>query len=203
MKKIYISDNAPLGERCNSWAKKNLPQNVQIAKNLEECDVFFSLFYNRIIPSKLITPNKNFFNFHAGILPQYRGSGTINWAIINQEKETGISLHKMDSGIDTGDLIEIRKISIDENDTAHSLFMKLEETAFLMFKFWFQRLISAEFMSFPQDNSLARTYSRDEMHKAKDLTRFVRAFEFLELEKSYFYNKCGEKIYLSYEKNKS
>jgi methionyl-tRNA formyltransferase len=60
-------------------------------------------------------------NVHASLLPQYRGAAPINWAIINGEKETGITTFKLQQEIDTGNILMQEKISIDENETAGEL----------------------------------------------------------------------------------
>lgn len=64
-------------------------------------------------------------NLHASLLPHYRGAAPINWAIINGEKETGVSTFFLQHEIDTGKIIFQEKISIDENDTIGELYAKL------------------------------------------------------------------------------
>jgi methionyl-tRNA formyltransferase len=66
-------------------------------------------------------------NVHASLLPQYRGAAPINWAIINGEKETGVTTFKLKHEIDTGDILLQRKIVINENETAGDLHDKLKE----------------------------------------------------------------------------
>ena len=65
------------------------------------------------------------FNLHASLLPQYRGAAPINWAIINGEKETGVSTFFLQHKIDTGDIIAQEKTPIGENETAGELHDKL------------------------------------------------------------------------------
>jgi methionyl-tRNA formyltransferase len=60
-------------------------------------------------------------NLHGSLLPQYRGAAPINWAIINGEKETGVTTFKLKHEIDTGDILMQEKITIDENETAGEL----------------------------------------------------------------------------------
>ena len=66
-------------------------------------------------------------NVHASLLPQYRGAAPINWAVINGEKETGVTTFKLKHEIDTGDILLQEKISISENETAGELHDKLKE----------------------------------------------------------------------------
>ncbi|MCQ2387903.1 MAG: methionyl-tRNA formyltransferase, partial [Clostridia bacterium] len=65
------------------------------------------------------------YNIHASILPKYRGASPINYAILNGEKRTGITIMKTDAGIDTGDIILQKEIDILENETAGELFERL------------------------------------------------------------------------------
>jgi methionyl-tRNA formyltransferase len=70
-------------------------------------------------------PEMGTFNLHASLLPQYRGAAPINWAIINGEKETGVSTFFLQHKIDTGDIITQEKTAIAENETAGELHDKL------------------------------------------------------------------------------
>ena len=66
-------------------------------------------------------------NLHASLLPQYRGAAPINWAIINGEKETGVTTFKLQHEIDTGDILLQEKIDIGENETAGELHDRMKE----------------------------------------------------------------------------
>lgn len=69
-------------------------------------DLFVSMSYDQILKKDIINlPDKGFINCHAGNLPFYRGRNTLNWALINGEDYFGVSVHYIDEGIDTGDLI--------------------------------------------------------------------------------------------------
>ena len=72
-------------------------------------------------------PRMGTINVHASLLPQYRGAAPINWAIINGEKETGVTTFKLKHEIDTGDILLQEKIAISENETAGELHDKLKE----------------------------------------------------------------------------
>ncbi len=82
----------------------------------------------RMLP-KLVwnMPEKGTINLHASLLPQYRGAAPINWAIINGEKESGVSTFFLKQEIDTGDLLFSERVGIDQNDTAGDLHDKLME----------------------------------------------------------------------------
>lgn len=70
-------------------------------------------------------PPKGTFNLHASLLPQYRGAAPINWAIINGEKETGVTTFFLKHEIDTGEIIFQEKIVIEDNDNAETIYDKL------------------------------------------------------------------------------
>ena len=82
-----------------------------------ECDLFVSMSFNQIFKSKLINiPKLKTINCHAGKLPFYRGRNILNWVLINDENEFGITVHYVDEGIDTGDIILQRTYDITEKD---------------------------------------------------------------------------------------
>ena len=72
-------------------------------------------------------PELGTINLHASLLPQYRGAAPINWAIINGEKETGVTTFFIEREIDTGDIIEQNKVTISENMTVGELYNDLME----------------------------------------------------------------------------
>jgi methionyl-tRNA formyltransferase len=113
-------------------------------------------------------PAKGFINFHFGLLPQCRGPQPILWHMLNNDPEAGVTLHKVDGGIDTGEIVMQEKISIDEMDTYGVLQSKL---AYLAAKPAANLLKILSYgtvvPSLPQDESKASYY---EMPTAKDLT---------------------------------
>lgn len=85
-------------------------------------DLFVSLFFDQIFRETLIhMPPLKTINCHAGKLPFYRGRSVLNWALINDEKEFGITVHYMDEGIDTGDIILQRTFPISDEDNYRTL----------------------------------------------------------------------------------
>lgn len=80
----------------------------------------------RMLPEAVwAMPRLGTFNLHAALLPQYRGAAPINWAIINGDKETGITTFFLDHQIDTGQIIQQEKVSIGENENAEDIHDKL------------------------------------------------------------------------------
>jgi methionyl-tRNA formyltransferase len=86
------------------------------------CDLFVSMSFNQIFKTRIINlPKYKTINCHAGKLPFYRGRNILNWALINDEKEFGITVHYVDEGIDTGDIILQRAYQIVDKDNYKTL----------------------------------------------------------------------------------
>ena len=84
--------------------------------------------FGQIISKAILDiPKHGCVNIHASLLPKYRGSAPIQWAVINGEKETGITTMMMDEGIDTGDMLEKTIVPIDKDETGGSLHDKLSQ----------------------------------------------------------------------------
>ena len=111
-----------------NWSKKlNVP--FLVAKNVNDkaflesikkyhADLFISMSYNQILKKDILSiPPKGFINCHAGAIPFYKGRNPLNWVLINGEKEFGITVHFVDEGIDTGDIITQNFYPILINDT--------------------------------------------------------------------------------------
>lgn len=86
-------------------------------------DLLVLAFVTEIVPQTMIELAAfGGINFHPSLLPAYRGGSAMNWAIINGETETGVTIHKIDAGIDTGPIIIQEKVSIGPEDTVKSLY---------------------------------------------------------------------------------
>ncbi|KPJ97662.1 MAG: methionyl-tRNA formyltransferase [Desulfobacterales bacterium SG8_35] len=93
-----------------------------------EPDIIALTAYGKILPGSIINlPPLGTINVHGSLLPKYRGAAPIQWALINGETETGITIMQMDEGVDTGDILLQEKISIEPQDTAASLSVRLAE----------------------------------------------------------------------------
>lgn len=114
--------------------EKNIPifqfdkisrDGVEIIRNLEP-DLMVTASFGQILSQELIDiPKYGIINVHASILPNYRGASPIQQAIINGDKETGVTIMQTEAGLDTGDIIDIIKTDIDPNETAGELSNRL------------------------------------------------------------------------------
>tara|TARA_Y100000766_G_C18876403_1_gene591036 strand:- start:466 stop:1203 length:738 start_codon:yes stop_codon:yes gene_type:complete len=85
---------------------------LELAKST--ADISTLIYFNRIIPNKFIT-NTNMINVHPSYLPYYKGVQPVFWALLNNEKEIGVTVHKVDSGIDTGPIYEQIRFTVFSN----------------------------------------------------------------------------------------
>lgn len=91
-------------------------------------DIIIVAAYGKILPKNILDfPEYGCVNIHASLLPKYRGAAPIQWAVINGDKKTGITIMKMAEGLDTGDMILVDKTEIGENETSAELFDRLAE----------------------------------------------------------------------------
>ncbi len=107
------------------------PAKIKEAEAVEqlrryEADIFVVVAFGQILSEEILNmPKFGCVNIHASLLPKYRGAAPIQWAIINGEKETGVTIQQMDKGVDTGDVLFETVVPIAERETADSLHDKL------------------------------------------------------------------------------
>ena len=107
--------------------KASAPEFVAELAKLKP-DLIVVIAYGQILRENILSLPKHFcMNIHASLLPKYRGAAPINWAIINGDKESGVTTMRMDKGLDTGDMLLMKKVAIEKNDTAQHLHDKLSE----------------------------------------------------------------------------
>jgi methionyl-tRNA formyltransferase len=95
-----------------------------VAQSRPDCTVVSS--YDRILPSRILDRCR-FVNVHYAILPQYRGRAPVNWAIINGEPETAITIHVIAPGLDSGNILYQQRVFIGADDTVGDLYAKLND----------------------------------------------------------------------------
>ncbi len=126
--KIKESEVKIFAKKCN--LKIYQPENLDDDNFLSQIkelkpDLIIVIAFKKLPKSIWETPQYGTFNLHASILPNYRGAAPINWAIINGEKETGLSTFFITENIDYGDILFQEKMTIDINDNFKSLHDKL------------------------------------------------------------------------------
>lgn len=104
--------------------------NTEFLKEIASynCDYFIVVAYGKIVPLELLEiPKKLCINVHGSILPAYRGASPIQAALLHGEKETGVTIMKMSEGMDEGDILKIRTVTIERWETSGTLFDKFAQ----------------------------------------------------------------------------
>lgn len=161
---------------------------------------FLSLEYNKIIAPERFVSNA-LFNIHFSALPKYKGMYTSCIPILNGETDSGVTLHEIDRGIDTGDIIDQVLFKIDDNDTAHDLHMKYIKYGTALAKDNLHKLLSNNYTSTKQAAFGASYFSKsyidfnnvsiDFNKTAYEVKNQIRAFYFPEYQVPVCF---GEKI---------
>ena len=121
VKELALANNIPVFQPENFRAD----EDVQRLADLKP-DVCAVVAYGRILPQRVLDiPTKGCINIHTSLLPQYRGSAPYQWAVLDGLTETGVTAQHMAHKMDAGDIIDVAKTSIGENETAGELLDKL------------------------------------------------------------------------------
>ena len=103
------------------------PEATEVLRSCE-ADVILVAAFGQILPKEILCMKKyGCINVHASLLPDYRGCAPIQWCVIDGKEKSGVTIMQMDEGIDTGDIICKREITLDANETGGSLFDKLAQ----------------------------------------------------------------------------
>lgn len=130
------------------------PNKISELKIEEELDLIVVVAYAQIIPKHILNfPKYGCVNVHGSLLPKHRGASCIQGAILSGDKKTGISIMKMDEGLDTGDIIHKEEQTIGNMDTTGSLFEKLSKLGGQIIEETLLKYIKGEYPTFPQDDS--------------------------------------------------
>jgi methionyl-tRNA formyltransferase len=158
--------------------------------------------YSMLLPREILSiPVFGCINIHAALLPQYRGANPIQWALLNDEKETGVTMHYMNEDFDTGDIIAQKRVPILDEDTWINILHRISKSTDEMLEIEIPRIMSGTNSRTPQRTDLARHWRRrrpedgrfDWTWRARDIYNLIRA-----LVKphpgAFYFNERGEKI---------
>ncbi|WP_405078385.1 bifunctional UDP-4-amino-4-deoxy-L-arabinose formyltransferase/UDP-glucuronic acid oxidase ArnA [Pectobacterium carotovorum] len=147
-------------------------------------DVIFSFYYRTLLSDDILQlPSFGAFNLHGSLLPRYRGRAPVNWVLVNGETQTGVTLHKMVSRADAGDIVAQSVVAIDEEDTALTLHGKCRTAAAALLAQQLPLIRSREITLTRQDESRASYFGRRtaadgliDWHKsAREINNLIRA----------------------------
>jgi methionyl-tRNA formyltransferase len=131
---------------------------MPVLENLKP-DVIVVVAYGKILPKYVLDFAKyGCVNVHASLLPKYRGAAPIQWAIVNGDSETGVTIMQMNEGVDTGDMLDAVRTQIDEYETAELLFDRLAKLGGQLLIDTINKMEDGEIIPVPQDDSTA-TYA--------------------------------------------
>lgn len=121
VKELSIAHNIPVIQPL----KAKDEEFIKVLKDYY-ADIIVVAAFGQILPKEILDlPKYGCINVHTSLLPKYRGASPIQWAIINGDEKTGITIMHMDVGLDTGDMIIQKEVTIDKKETAKSLHDKL------------------------------------------------------------------------------
>ena len=190
-----------------SYAKKNNFKITNIKSLYKIKDlIFISIEFEEIIKINRFK-SKELFNFHFSLLPKYRGCHTNFFQIYFGEKYSGVTLHKIDDGIDTGPIISNIKFKINDNDNAFINYKKLMKNSFLLYKKNFVNIIYKRYKEKKQNNKKSSYFTRNSVNYDKmkyfnikkiDLKLFykIKAFIFPPLQLPFVNTKLVKNIRL-------
>jgi methionyl-tRNA formyltransferase len=156
---------------------------VRLVRELRP-DLIFSFSYRIVIPVSILeSASLGAFNIHGALLPRYRGRACVNWAVLNGEKETGVTLHHMTERVDEGRIVDQEVVPIGDDDTAHDVFKKMIPAARRMLHRSLPAILEGAAPGYQQDESQATYFGRrrpedgliDWSKPARDIHNLVRA----------------------------
>jgi methionyl-tRNA formyltransferase len=175
-------------------------------KNINKPNLIISYRYWKRIPNRILElANYNTFNFHPAPLPEYRGVKCSTFAIINEETEYGVSLHKMNEKIDEGGIIKVNKFPINDSDTGFSLAVKANEELYSLFVETIGQIIDGSFIINRNKKESGITYTKKMFRENQciannankvDVHKYYRAYHHPRLEGVYCI-KNGSKFILT------
>lgn len=150
-------------------------------------DLILSIYFRDIVPNKVLNCAKiACVNLHSALLPEYKGCFASFWAIMNGEKETGITYHYMTEKVDSGNIILQEKFIIDNNETAYSLYNRLLSLGVRNFLKMFDLVFRQRIKGREQKSTQGKMYKREIPFNGffsldwskEEIDRFIRAMYF-------------------------
>ncbi len=163
----------PVIEFCKThsipfFQTENINKDLELIQKIKSLkpDVSIVLAFSQFLSDNVLNiPAKGSFNIHTSILPKYRGAAPIQYALLNGDKETGVSIQKMVKKMDAGDLCHYQAVNIGDNETGGQLYNKLKNQAAKSCSVFLDSLISEKLEFTKQDESkvsFAPTLKKDD-----------------------------------------
>ncbi len=166
---FFISNKSDEG--IDSWQKSF--KKFALSKNCKEVNleqiyelkdlIFISLEFSELINTDNFL-SKELFNIHFSLLPKYKGMYTSAWPILNDEKFSGVTLHKIDNGIDTGDIIDQISFPLSSDETAKSLYSKYLRKSLDLFLKNINNIVNKNYIKKKQPSFASSYYSKSSIN---------------------------------------
>ncbi|MBI5740646.1 MAG: methionyl-tRNA formyltransferase [Nitrospirae bacterium] len=186
-------------------ASTNYPAFVEALTDLAPDFIMVNSYSMKLHPDILVLPKHGAVNIHGALLPQYRGANPIQWAILNDDKETGVTMHYMDDDFDTGDLIAQKKVPINVSDTWLDVQKRITRATEEMLRAKIPDLLNGTSGRLPQNENKARHWPRrkpedglidwrNDVHYIYNLIRSLVK----PLPGAFYFDEEGRKIVIDY-----
>lgn len=161
----------------------NAPEVVAWVRGLAP-DFIFSFYYRHVLSAEFLgCAARGAYNLHGSLLPRYRGRAPVNWALVNGERQTGVTLHRMVPRPDAGPIVAQRAVEIAEEDTVREVYAKMTAAAAELVAETWPELAAGRIREVPQDESQATSFGRrrpedgriDWAAPAREIYNLVRA----------------------------
>jgi methionyl-tRNA formyltransferase len=124
-------------------------------------DLLFAFYFRSLLPERVLAAARlGAYNMHGSLLPKYRGRAPVNWAVLHGETETGATLHVMTTVPDAGDIVDVERVPIGEDDTAAVVQGRVTQAAVAVLTRQLDALEAGRAPRRPQDHSAATCFGR-------------------------------------------
>ena len=200
--KFAVENNIPL-----LTPKKVSREDLKELSKEKSLDILFSFQYEKIIKEDVLSfPEHGCVNLHFSLLPRNRGMYTIAWTLLEGDKEAGVTMHYMDEGIDTGDIIAQSAFKIEDEYNAQDIYEMCNFEGIKLLQETIPRLKTKKYLGVPQDEALATYHPLGSMSfkdpevdwnsSGIEISRSIRAYIFPIFQYPSVYLN-GEKLFLS------
>jgi methionyl-tRNA formyltransferase len=138
------------------------PEGLRLLRN-SALDYIIGIHFPYITPESVLSiPRRGVLNLHPAYLPYNRGWHTPSWALLDKTP-IGATLHFMDGGVDTGDIVHRRALAPTPSDTANTLYQRLKQLEFEVFKEAWPQIVAETFKRLPQDPTSGTAHQRQDL----------------------------------------
>ncbi len=119
-------------------------------------EIIVVVAYGRILPPEVLAiPPRGCINLHVSLLPKYRGAAPVQWAVLNGDAETGVTIMRLDEGLDTGDILMVERLAIGPEETSGELFRRVSSIGAALLTRCIARIAAGLVTPTPQDHAKA------------------------------------------------